>query len=226
MDGIEKVILKIFNRQEDKNKYYLHNMQCKWKEICGVAVAKHSKPIKIERRVLYINTDSSVWSHHLLVMKKQFIENINKFFRYEIIKDLRFLSGNVIFTEMKNEVECEKIQFLPLTEKEENSVIEAVKTVKNEKLQQRLAKFKALSLQRNKALQQANFKLCSVCGNIALEDEILCRRSDEKLAILKKDFTYSYEKRIDEENSAVRFCTSWATKEEDVKKLLDTIKML
>ena len=50
--------------------------------------------------------------------------------------------------------------------------------------------------------------------------------SDEKLAILKKDFTYSYEKRIDEENSAVRFCTSWATKEEDVKKLLDTIKML
>ncbi len=49
---------------------------------------------------------------------------------------------------------------------------------------------------------------------------------DEALEKLKKDFGYSYINRIDEKNSAVRFCTSWATKEENIDKLISAIKEL
>lgn len=35
-----------------------------------------------------------------------------------------------------------------------------------------------------------------------------------------KEYTYSYQERIDEKHSAVRFCTSWATKEEDIDNLI------
>lgn len=43
---------------------------------------------------------------------------------------------------------------------------------------------------------------------------------DEKLKELDERFTYSYWQKMDETHSAVRFCTSWATKEEAVDELL------
>ena len=47
---------------------------------------------------------------------------------------------------------------------------------------------------------------------------------DELLEKLGEKYGFSYEKRIDENHSAVRFCTSWATKEENVDSLLADIK--
>lgn len=49
---------------------------------------------------------------------------------------------------------------------------------------------------------------------------------DAVLEKLSKNYVYSYWQRIDETHSAVRFCTSWATKEENVVKLVEDIKTL
>lgn len=46
---------------------------------------------------------------------------------------------------------------------------------------------------------------------------------DEKLAVLKENYSFSYQQRIDETHSAVRFCTSWATREEDVESLINDL---
>ena len=70
MEGIERVLLKMLPNQEGRNKYFIFSMQSKWEQICGANVAKHSKPVRLERKVLYINTDSSVWANHLLMMKQ------------------------------------------------------------------------------------------------------------------------------------------------------------
>lgn len=43
---------------------------------------------------------------------------------------------------------------------------------------------------------------------------------DKKLEELKEQFGFSYQQRVDESHSAVRFCTSWATKEEYVDALI------
>lgn len=47
---------------------------------------------------------------------------------------------------------------------------------------------------------------------------------DAVLEKLKKNYEYSYWQRIDKNHSAVRFCTSWATKEENVLQLINDIK--
>lgn len=47
--------------------------------------------------------------------------------------------------------------------------------------------------------------------------------ADEKLKELDEKFTYSYWERVDETHSAVRFCISWATKEEAVEELLNSL---
>lgn len=49
---------------------------------------------------------------------------------------------------------------------------------------------------------------------------------DTVLEKLSKDYVYSYWQRVDETHSAVRFCTSWATKEENVVKLIESIKSI
>ena len=46
---------------------------------------------------------------------------------------------------------------------------------------------------------------------------------DCKLEALRKNFGFCYQQRIDETHSAVRFCTSWATKEEHVDALIEEL---
>lgn len=46
---------------------------------------------------------------------------------------------------------------------------------------------------------------------------------DDKLEVLKENFGFCYQERIDENKSAVRFCTCWATKEENVDKLIEAL---
>lgn len=49
---------------------------------------------------------------------------------------------------------------------------------------------------------------------------------DHALEKLSGEFVYNYWERVDENHSAVRFCTSWATKEENVQKLIAAIYAL
>lgn len=47
---------------------------------------------------------------------------------------------------------------------------------------------------------------------------------DQVLDVLREKYAYSYQARVDEMSSAVRFCTCWATKEEHVDQLLADIR--
>ncbi len=48
--------------------------------------------------------------------------------------------------------------------------------------------------------------------------------SNEKLEQLSKKYSYEYQMPYDETSSVVRFCTSWATKEENILALLEDIR--
>ena len=47
---------------------------------------------------------------------------------------------------------------------------------------------------------------------------------DAVLAALDGDFSYAYQQRVDAAHSAVRFCTSWATREADVDALIAALR--
>lgn len=49
---------------------------------------------------------------------------------------------------------------------------------------------------------------------------------DAILEKLKENYTFAYQARVDQNHSAVRFCTCWATKEENVDALLSDIRKL
>ena len=49
---------------------------------------------------------------------------------------------------------------------------------------------------------------------------------DDVIAKLGEEFSYSYQQRMDESHSAVRLCTSWATRAADVDALIAALKQL
>ncbi len=80
-----------------KNAYLEHLLQANWRGICGENLANHCCIHKLEKDVLTVRTESSVWANHLLMMKNLFLQKINMFLLNRlIIKDLRFYSGGVI----------------------------------------------------------------------------------------------------------------------------------
>ncbi|KAF6562872.1 low specificity L-threonine aldolase [Paenibacillus sp. EKM202P] len=50
--------------------------------------------------------------------------------------------------------------------------------------------------------------------------------SDRILQALSEKYTYSFWEKVDDTHTAVRFCTSWATKKENIEMLLQDIKAL
>lgn len=55
-------------------------------------------------------------------------------------------------------------------------------------------------------------------------NQIFVIMPDEVLEKIKTEIGYSYQQRVDESHSAVRFCTSWATKEENVDYLIGKLR--
>ncbi len=70
----------------------------------------------------------------------------------------------------------------------------------------------------------------TACGVTFLADSVTNQQfpifSEEEIAILAKDFMFERSQKIDADHGAIRFCTSWATKEEQVEALLDAVRKL
>lgn len=49
------------------------------------------KPIKIEKKTLFLKVENSVWRSELNLQSKSLIEKINDFFKEERIKSIKFL---------------------------------------------------------------------------------------------------------------------------------------
>ncbi len=91
--------------------------------------------------------------------------------------------------------------------------------------------YKSISAHANRLADRIRDTIASLpCDSLAVNttNQIFPILSDEALDILSKEFTFCEFGRVDKHRRAVRFCTSWATREEDVdalcKALCDAVK--
>lgn len=66
-----------------------------WTEAVGEEVARHTRPKAFKGSLLIVTVDSSVWIHHLSMMKDEIIARINKKLGEEILREIRFSIGHV-----------------------------------------------------------------------------------------------------------------------------------
>jgi len=68
------------------------------------------------------------------------------------------------------------------------------------------------------------------CGVNFMTDSVTNQQfpifTKKEIDILNREFLFEYNDRIDDNRYAIRFCTSWATKEEDVEQLIEAVKSM
>ena len=53
---------------------------------------KVAKPVKVEKKILFLKVENSVWRSELNFQQKIIVEKINKYFSEQLIKTVRFVS--------------------------------------------------------------------------------------------------------------------------------------
>lgn len=66
-----------------------------WTEAVGEEVARHTCPKAFKGTLLIVTVDSSVWIHHLSMMKEEIVARINTALGEETLREIRFSIGPV-----------------------------------------------------------------------------------------------------------------------------------
>ena len=183
MKQIEMTILKIVKSKAGKEKFLVYYLSNNWLEICGANIAKHSKPNRIERGILFVNTDSSAWSHNLLMMKTQLLGKIKKSVGEIgslrnpdlIIKDIMFFNGTITKKNVQEEKTVEpKLAYSPLGEEEKAEIEKKASQLSDPDIRNIFCRIMQDGKKRKKAVLENFKKQCKKCGVPIMGDEHYC----------------------------------------------------
>ena len=183
MKQIEMTILKIVKSKAGKEKFLVYYLSNNWLDICGANIAKHSKPNRIERGILFVNTDSSAWSHNLLMMKTQLLGKIKKSVGEIgslrnpdlIIKDIMFFNGTITKKNVQEEKTVEpKLAYSPLGEEEKAEIEKKASQLSDPDIRNIFCRIMQDDKKRKKAVLENFKKQCKKCGVPIMGDEHYC----------------------------------------------------
>jgi hypothetical protein len=154
-----------------QKKYNIESALIHWSEIVGQNIASHSSPIMMQRGILLVAVNNSVWCHHLSMMKEDIMSKMNTFVGEKLVSDIRFQAGNLKNYQNEEESNDDDNLFnqrrtIRLSEVEANAVEDIVLPITDERLQQKIARIVKKNLTLNKAKKQQEWKPCAICSTL------------------------------------------------------------
>ena len=186
MEDVEKTVLKMIGSQANQNQYSLFKMKACWKEIIGNNNAKHCGPVKLERRILILQVDSSVWANQFLYYKNQFIQQINTFIGTDYVKDIKFTQGKNFKKGFRNKGETTdiretKLRIPPATEEEKKGLQLKFSHIADDKIRNAIIGVEEKKLGLKKLYREGVIKKCPVCGSFLKNNETICYACEIKM---------------------------------------------
>ena len=186
MEDVEKTVLKMIGSQANQNQYSLFKMKACWKEIIGNNNAKHCGPVKLERRILTLQVDSSVWANQFLYYKNQFIQQINTFIGTDYVKDIKFTQGKNFKKGFRNKGETTdiretKLRIPPATEEEKKGLQLKFSHIADDKIRNAIIGVEETKLGLEKLYREGVIKKCPVCGSFLKNNEKVCYACEIKM---------------------------------------------
>ena len=165
MKDVEKVVLNMIGSQSNQNQYNLFKMKDRWADIIGNNNAKHCGPIKLERRILTLQVDSSVWSNQFLYYKSQFIMQINAFMGTDYVKDIKFVLGknykrSLRYSHNNLKTMDHKLQIPSATKEEKEGLQLQFSYIKNDKVRNAVIGVEEKKLGLEKLCNERKIKKC------------------------------------------------------------------
>ena len=186
MEDIEKIVLEMVGTQTNQNQYNLFKMKACWADIIGNNNAKHCSPVKLERRILTLEVDSSVWSNQFVYYKSQFIRQINLFMGTDYVKDIRFILGKRFKNKYGNPKNSkirpieEKLLIPSATSEEKKGLQQKFSHISNEKVKNAIISVEEKRLGLEKLAEEGKIKKCIVCGQYLKNNEDICYICERK----------------------------------------------
>lgn len=186
MEDVEKTVLKMIGSQANQNQYSLFKMKACWKEIIGNNNAKHCGPVKLERRILTLQVDSSVWANQFLYYKNQLIQQINTFIGTDYVKDIKFTQGKNFKKGFRNKGETTdiretKLRIPPATEEEKKGLQLKFSHIADDKIRNAIIGVEEKKLGLEKLYREGVIKKCPVCGSFLKNNETICYACEIKM---------------------------------------------
>lgn len=186
MEDVEKTVLKMIGSQANQNQYSLFKMKACWKEIIGNNNAKHCGPVKLERRILTLQVDSSVWANQFLYYKNQFIQQINTFIGTDYVKDIKFTQSKNFKKGFRNKGETTdiretKLRIPPATEEEKKGLQLKFSHIADDKIRNAIIGVEEKKLGLEKLYREGVIKKCPVCGSFLKNNETICYACEIKM---------------------------------------------
>lgn len=186
LSPIKESLTAALQKPSMRKKYIEQSIIYHWRDIVGEDVARHVSCGKFSRGTLSVHTDSSVWSHQVLMQKRAMITKINEFAGDKIVKDIRIQTGyQPNFREINKDLTnldyyLKQVSLEPLVEKD---IQEKTSAISDADLRYRLTSI----LEKQKKLEQLKrshgYHPCSICGTLCEKNEtycIGCRRQKKK----------------------------------------------
>jgi hypothetical protein len=152
-----------------------------WSEIVGDDIAANAYARSVQQGTLMVSVNSSVWSHHLSMMKESIIDKINQFIGYKLIFDIRFQAG--YFSNSQNE-EDTAINTIPnikyqlskvkLDEYDVQTMQETSNHISDKYLKQKILRIMRKDFALKKIKKQHNWHQCASCTVLCPPEETYC----------------------------------------------------
>ncbi|MEA4835890.1 MAG: DUF721 domain-containing protein [Anaeromusa sp.] len=108
MQPLSLVLAQAIRKMNIAKPFAMHSLIGHWRQLVGDDIADHSQPQKVEFGVLVVMVDSSVWTHHLTLLKTDILQKIHQYTGEKLISDLRFKAGILRSETNNNTVEMEE----------------------------------------------------------------------------------------------------------------------
>lgn len=170
MQKICNFLNPILKRKMGSARYNEILIKYNWSDIIGVELAKKCVPVRVEKNILVILSESSTLNHHLLTIQAKLVEQINSFLATPYIKGLFFINGSIKDFEWnlsKNDIEQQDLRRvlkqMKLDAQGFHDIKQLTKNVCDENLREKINQVLVTNKKYRQLLLNQGYKKCSNC---------------------------------------------------------------
>jgi len=166
MDSLDLCLPKALAELNLLEQYKLNTLVHKWRDVVGDVIADHTKIVSIKPPNMVISTDNSMWMQELQMQKRRIIEAINKYYRQDVITDIRFIMKRQSYVKVENntsltipdeQIITKRINFadIVLSKEDVDTIDTSLKQTDNEELKAAFRKVQITARKREIYLEAA-----------------------------------------------------------------------
>ena len=192
MDSLDLCLPKALAELNLLEQYKLNTLVHKWRDVVGDVIADHTKIVSIKPPNMVISADNSMWMQELQMQKRRIIEAINKYYRQEVITDIRFImkrqsyvkvETNTSLTIPDEQIITKRINFadIVLSKEDVDAIDTSLKQTDNEVLKAAFRKVQITARKREIYLEQHGYHRCKRCGMHMKSKKEICPTCEYEL---------------------------------------------